>query len=118
MIEKHVPKKDVEDSDLKMIHVMISSFKDGDDVVPVKLLVKEYNKKDNGLYVTVALDKINETALHDQSPEENRSLTISNYNIARLLKKVKENEGTGGQLGKYIPDMFLSEAILWAENAV
>ena len=79
------------------------------ELIPVKLLVKEYHEKENGLYVTMTLDKIKETALHDQSLNERRSLTISSkYNISELLREVKKNEER--TLGKYIPQQFVNSS--------
>ena len=72
-----------------MIHVFISAFKDGNYVVPVKLLVKEFYKNDNGLYVTMTLRKAKETVFHDQSQNESRSLTISEIKLSELLSIVK-----------------------------
>ena len=89
------------------MHILVSSFRDGEDIIPVKLVVKEFDKKDNGLYVTVALDKINEAVLYGQSQSENRPRTSSEIRLTDLLREVKSNEGESGPLG-------LNDAPFWA----
>ena len=58
--------------------------------------------------VTMALDKLKEIAHYRKSLDERNQPTISDYNIAELLREVKAKEGAEGQLGKYIPDDFLT----------
>lgn len=107
-IERHNPGKENEDKDLKEIRVFVSAFRDDGFVIPVKLLVKEYFEKEDGLYVTMTLDKIKETALHDQSHNEHRSLTISDYKLSELLGEVKKNGNRA--LAKYIPEQFAKDS--------
>lgn len=104
VVDVRYPGKEIEDKDLKRIHVLIGAFHDGRGIVPVKLLIKEFGNKENGLYVTMALNKVKEIAHHDQSQNENRSLTISNYKLSELLKEVKSEEANA--LKKYIPEQF------------
>lgn len=50
-----------ENTNLKKIYVLISAFKDNEEIIPVKLEIKELQGIDNVLYVTITLQKINET---------------------------------------------------------
>ena len=47
-----------EDRTLLQVDVFLSAFSDGEDIVPVKMEVKEFKNKDNSLYVLVTLEKI------------------------------------------------------------
>ena len=107
-IEVHDPMKNEEDGDLKAIHVLASSFSIDDDVIPVKLVIKEFAKKDNGLYVILTLDKIKEKALTGPSPKGKMSQAISEYNLSNYLREVKKNP-INEVLSKYIPYQFAAE---------
>lgn len=104
-----------EDRDLKNFHILVSAFRDGDFIQPVKLGIKEFdtNRKDkkNGLYVAIAMPQIEEAdALIDVarltrkgSPAAQASASI--IRLADLLGKIKENP-KAESLGKYIPKQF------------
>lgn len=91
------------DRTLENVYVMVSAFKDGDSLVPVKLEIKQFSDKPNKLYVAITSDKIKMTEVWKQGNTDNgvtqnsRSVNIS---ISYLFKKINsENKG----LYKYIP---------------
>ena len=49
------------DMTLKNVYVLMSAFEDGDNIVPVKLEIKELADKNNTLYVAIALESIKKT---------------------------------------------------------
>jgi len=60
-IEVHKDKKEgtsKENKDLKRVYVLASAYTDGESIVPVEFEVKEYKERDNSLYMTVVLRKI------------------------------------------------------------
>lgn len=61
LIENHSDKyKDSsrENEILEMVHVLLSAFKDGDQVIPVQFEVKKLSDTSNRLYITVTITKI------------------------------------------------------------
>ena len=46
------------DPSLKNVYVLASAFVDGENIIPVKLEVKEFSDKENTLYVAIALESI------------------------------------------------------------
>ena len=86
-------------------HVLVSAFKDGETIIPVKLLIKEFRDMDNVLYVTMTLSKIKEVELHEQRTTsesgDNSSHSTSMYSLAELLSKINDKA-----LKKYIPGQF------------
>ena len=60
-IEVHKDKKEgtsKENKDLKRVYILASAYTDGDSIVPVEFEVKEFKERDNSLYMTVVLTKI------------------------------------------------------------
>ena len=60
-IEVHTEKKTgtrKENPDLKQVYVLVSAYKDGKNIVPVELEVKEFRQRESSLYMTVVLTKI------------------------------------------------------------
>ena len=71
---------------------MASSFVDGENIVPVKLEIKEFSDKQNTLYVAIALESIKKDEVVTQGNTQNgvtkqyaRSSTIS---ITDYFKKI------------------------------
>lgn len=91
-------------------HVLVSAVKDGGKIIPVKLLVKEFDRMDNILYVTVTLQKINEAevlgrrTLSEDARSRSTSVKIS---IADLLSNINDES-----LKKYIPEQFFDRSSL------
>ena len=86
-------------------HVLVSAFKDGENIVPVKLLIKEFRGMDNVLYVTMTLTKIKEAELSGQRTTsesgDNSPHSTSIYSLSEILPKINDNA-----LKKYIPSQF------------
>lgn len=88
-------------------YVLVSAFRDGNEILPVKFLIKEYDRMDNILYVSITLQKINEAkhygqrTLKEHISPGSTSLDIS---IADLLSRINDEA-----LKKYIPKQFFSE---------
>ena len=95
------------DPTLKDTYVLVSAFEDGENIVPVKLEIKEFSDKKNALYVAIALEGIKKDEVIKQGNTENgvtqssRSSTIS---LADLFEKI--NPGDESFL-KYVPRQFL-----------
>lgn len=73
------------------MYVLISAFRDGKFVVPVKLEIKEFKDKTNRLYVAIALEKVKATEVSKQGNTKNgvtqNSRSVANISIAQLFKK-------------------------------
>lgn len=104
------------DPTLKNAYVLISAFGDGDSIIPVKLEVKEFNDKENTLYVAVSLEAIKMTEVSKQGTTENgvaqnsRSVNIS---ISDLLPKINPKEV---DFLKYIPNELLTDEQIASKN--
>ena len=102
-------KKYKTDPTLSNIYVLVSVFEDGDQIVPVKLEIKEFNDKDNTLYVAIALEGIKKDEVITQGDTENgvtQYAHSSNISIADLFRNVNPIDG---HFLKYLPDQFLSK---------
>ena len=70
--------------------MLVSGFVDENNIIPVKLEVKEFWDKQNTLYVAISLEKIKKAELNARGDTENgvtqnsRSVNIS---IADIFKK-------------------------------
>ncbi len=99
-----------EDQTLKNVYVLASAFIDDQSIVPVKLEIKEFNDKNNKLYVAIALDKIKKTEVLEDRAFLDKEVTHSslsvNISICDLLKNVNPNDKN---FYKYIPKQFFDE---------
>lgn len=104
------------DSTLNNVYVLISAFEDGNLIVPVKLEVKDFNDKQNTLYVAISLEAIKKAEVSKQGTTENgvaqnsRSATIS---IPDLFAKINPKDKN---FLKYIPDEFLNNEQIKAKK--
>lgn len=116
-IEVHLRDDYKQDATLKNVYVLMSAYEDGDNIVPVKLEVKEFRDKQNTLYVAVALDGIKKTEVSGQGNTENgvtqnsRSVTIS---ITDLMRNVNPS---AVNFTKYFPRELLAKEQLDALNS-
>ena len=96
------------DPTLNAVYVLIGAFNDGKYIVPVKLEIKEFNDKENVLYVAVALEKVKATEVSGQGNTNNgvtqNSRSVANISLAQLFRKINPNDK---EFVKYIPDEFL-----------
>ncbi len=82
-VEVHNRKNYKPDPTLDNIFVLMSAYREGDSIVPVKLEIKKFEDKQNTLYVAISLDKIKMAELHARGNTVNgvtqrtRSTTIS-----------------------------------------
>lgn len=78
---------------MKNVFVLASAFVDGEDIVPVKLEIKEFSDKENALYVAIALESIKKDGIVKQEVAENgvarQYSPPSNISIAEILSFVK-----------------------------
>ena len=100
------------DTSLKNVYVLTSAFVDGDNIIPVKLEVKEFSDKENTLYVAIALESIKkneivkqEVATNGVARQYSPSFTIS---IAEYFQKINPLDES---FVKYIPRQFLEIGI-------
>lgn len=96
------------DTSLKNVYVLASAFVDGENIIPVKLEVKEFSDKENTLYVAIALESIKkneivkqEVATNGVARQYSPSFTIS---IADFLRKINPSDES---FYKYIPKRLL-----------
>ena len=105
--EKVYTKKEIR-AMLKNVSRDLLSFEDGEYIIPVKLEVKEFNDKQNTLYVAISLEGIKKTEVSKQGTTENgvaqnsRSVTIS---IPDLIKKINPQNTN---FTKYFPKSLLT----------
>lgn len=107
-IEVHKREGYKPDSTLRNVYVLASAFVDGNEIIPVKLEIKEFSDKKNILYVAIALESIKKDEVVTQGDTINgvtkqyaRSSIIS---ISDLFKKINPSDES---FLKYIPDGFL-----------
>ena len=104
------------DPTLNVAFVLIGAYKEGKYIVPVKLEIKEFNDKDNALYVAIALEKIKATEVSGQGNTNNgvtqNSRSVANISLAQLFRKINPNDK---QFIKYIPNRFLNKSQLEAK---
>jgi len=103
-----------EEPDLKQTYVLASAFRDGNDLVPVNLTVKEFKDgKDNKLHVAISTQKI-EGAFAMQTSQQTLSDFLhsapSKTSLAYLLENVKDSDN---HFTKYIPQQFRNKHNLY-----
>ncbi len=79
------------DPTLKNAYVLMSAFENGDKIIPVKLEVKEFNDKQNTLYVAITLEGIEKAEVWKSGSSNNdvaQSSRSANISIPDLMKKV------------------------------
>ena len=109
------------DPQLKEMHVLLGAFRDGADIIPVQLEIKEYlpgTRQANKLYVSVTLTtkEAGITPRRADSSEMNPHILgtpASNIKISDVLKNVND---PNGKLVKYFPDSMLNEEQYAAKN--
>ena len=60
------------DPSLNNMYVLVSSFRDGGLITPVKLEIKEFNDKANSLYVAIALESFPADNVTEKEQDRNR----------------------------------------------
>jgi len=114
LIETHTEKKvgtAKENHDLKQTYVLLGAMKDGNRIVPVEMVVKEFHTSSAGLYMTVTLANITGPGVSEKASAGEAAATQSLFleptiNIQDLIGSVKSEDG---RLLKYIPDQFLND---------
>ena len=96
------------DPTLKNVYVLASAFVDGEEIIPVKLEVKEFRDKENTLYVAIALESINKDGIVKVRDAEGVAQIFppSSISISEYFKKINPSDES---FYKYIPKPFLSE---------
>ena len=106
------------DPNLKEMYVLVSAFEDGDNIVPVKLEIKEFSNRENKLYVAVALESIKKNEVVKTGNTKNSVTDASrsfNISLAQLLRKINPSDT---DFIKYIPKQFFNDdGIGISENA-
>lgn len=96
------------DVTLNNAYVMASAFESENFIYPVKLEVKEFNDKQNTLYVAVSLGAIKKTEVSKQGTTDNSVAQNSrsvNVSIHDLFKNINSQDVN---FLKYIPSQFLT----------
>ena len=104
------------DKTLKMIYVLSSAFETNNEIVPVKLEIKEFFDKPNRLYVAVALEDIKKDRVAGMGVPTNRShvrtspVTISIHDLFSKINPIDID------FLKYIPNGFLNDEQIEAKR--
>lgn len=129
-----------ESQNLKKVYVLLSAFKDGSNIIPVELSIKEFSTNvKNKLYVSVTMKKI-EADLMGTTPNREHSTKIpkststietdlmgtpseqssyripkstSTYSLSQIIENINPSDG---DFLKYIPNELLSEEQLQSKN--
>ena len=98
------------DATLKNVYVLSSAFVDGDNIIPVKLEVKEFSDKENTLHVAVALESIKKDGIVKQEVAENgvarQYSPPSSISIAEFFRKINPVDES---FLKYVPKEFFGK---------
>ena len=97
-------------------YVLIAAFSDGEFIVPVKFLVKEFDRMDNVLYVTITLQKINGAEVLGQRTainEHNSPRSAVYISLSDLLPKINNET-----MKKYLPGQFFETYIIENDSII
>ena len=97
------------DPTLESVYVLVSAFENGENIVPVKLEIKEFNDKKNTLYVAIALESIKKDKVVRKGDTKNGVTQVprlSKISLADLFKNINPSDET---FLKYVPKQFLEE---------
>ncbi len=103
------------DKTLKQVYVLVSAFNDSENIVPVKLEIKEFADKENSLYVAVALEDIKREGVLKLRGTNGvaQNSRPSNISIAELFRNINPNDKN---FTKYIPKQFLESEIEYSKK--
>lgn len=111
-IEVHKDKKEgtsKENKDLERVYVLASAYTDGDSIVPVEFEVKEFKERDNSLYMTVVLTKIDpevvDTGVPGKPGNVPHLVSRSTVSLQCMFENVNPKDG---RFLEYVPDGFLN----------
>ena len=95
------------DSALKNVYVLASAFVDGENIIPVKLEVKEFSDKENTLHVAIALESIKKDGIVKQEVAKDgvarQYSPPSDISISEYFQKINPSDES---FYKYIPVQF------------
>lgn len=99
------------DPTLKNVYVLTSAFQNGENIVPVKLEVKQFTGKKNTLYVAVALNpiKTKKIGIAEKGNTTRGVTTITSpitINISDFIQQINPKDT---DLLKYVPKQFLTQ---------
>ena len=100
-----------EDKELRAVYDLISGFESEDGFNPVKLVIKNWDKKPNALYVSVVLPTIEKARQMVEMESSAKPIdrtsgqALSTYKLADILREVKNSTLPNG-LKEYIPSQF------------
>ena len=104
-----------ENTNLAQVYVLMSAFQDGNNLIPVEFVVKEFKKGvNNQLYVSVNLKRIEAEvpkAVEPKSPDAFRPTSV--YRISDIISKVNPFDI---EFLKYIPASMLDEQQIVGRN--
>ena len=95
------------DPTLESVYVLVSAFENGENIVPVKLEIKEFNDKKNTLHVAIALESIEKDKVlrkGDTIKGVTQVPRLSEISLADLFKNINPSDET---FLKYVPKQFL-----------
>lgn len=96
------------DPTLNNIYVLMSAFEDGDSIIPVKLEIKEFNDKQNTLYVAITMEAIEKAEVWKSGSSDAgvaQSSRSANISISHIFEKINTSDQN---FLKYVPDGFLT----------
>ena len=91
------------------MYELVSAYKYGNKIIPIKMTVKNFKTKEDTLYCVTTFEKIKEADIITATAAVKDSLytvqSTSTIKLADLLKNVNKNS----DLGKYIPSQFYED---------
>lgn len=98
------------DPTLKDTYVLVSAFEDADNIVPVKLEIKEFFDKKNSLYVAIALESIKRDEVVKQGNTETGVTQSSRSSVIRIADLFSKINPSDESFLKYAPKQFLTQS--------
>ena len=95
------------DPTLNNVYVLTSAFEDGDNIIPVKLEIKEFKDKGNTLYVAIALNSIKKGEIATVGASKTdvaQTAPSPTIRLADLFAKINPKDTS---FLKYVPKQFL-----------
>lgn len=97
-----------EDPELSRVFVLIGAFKNQGGIVPVKILAKEFKRKDNTIRLAITAQKIKSDIMVQTYGTTHTFYTPSDFDNISLAELIKGINTEDADFLKYIPDGFLN----------
>lgn len=105
LVERHSDKGGL-NKDLEQVYVLLSGYKDGSEVYPVEIEIREYSNRENGLYVAITIEKNEVAETGNAYKEAGADSTSFEISIPQLVGLINPK---ASHMLKYLPDGMLSK---------